>query len=420
MASSKTIAIIVIALVVGAAIGAGAITLMGSLSTSSSSVKTYTIGAILPLSGSFAAFGKSMTNAVNLAVQQMNANLTASNIPIQFKVITEDDSGTAAGALSAMQTLYQSDGVQVVIGPLTTPEVQGILQYSTQNHIVSLPPAVGTIGTSYPDNVFETGEPNSFALFNAMSQSVIQLGIKNVVFLYRQDTAETAVYNYTGAILKTAGVNVKSVSFAPAQSDYSAEVSATSADVQSIISSGGTYSNTAVFLAGLGTEASNIMTHASVDQYLSKVRWFGVAADADQTLLNDQTVGPFMAKVNFTIPLTYTQGSPQGQNYANNYKAVYGSAPEPYANYAYDNAWIGMESIIWAGSNNGKVIASILPTVADHYFQVTGTGTYVDSNGNQVIAFYNVGVAERVGTSYQFVSVGLYNYGTNTLTLNAP
>ncbi len=409
-----------IALIAGAAVGATFVSLTTGPSTSSGT-KTYTIGAVLPLTGTFASFGKSMTDAVNLAVSQMNANLSSSGIPVQFKVVTEDDSGTASGALSAFQTLYQSDGVQVVVGPLTTPEVQGIIQYATQNNIVSIPPAVGSIGTSFTnDTVFETGEPTSYALFNEMAQAIIQLGMKNVVFLYRGDTAETAVYNYTGAALRAANINVQSVQFAPAQSDYSSEVSATSSDVQSILSNGGTNSNTAVFLAGLGTEASNILTHASTDQYLTKVRWFGVAADDDQTLLNSSVVGGFMAQVNFTIPLTYTSSSPQGQNFQTKYEAAYGSAPEPYANYAYDNAWIGMLSILAAGSNNGKLIAGILPTVADHYFQVTGTGTYLSPTHDQLIAFYNVGECVKNGKSYQFNSIGLYNYATNQFTLNSP
>jgi branched-chain amino acid transport system substrate-binding protein len=418
MSNLKTIVFIIIALIVGAAIGATFVTLTSL--KNSSSVKTYTIGAVLPLSGSFASFGQSMNNAVNLAVKQMNANLSSSGIPVQFKVITEDDSGTAAGALNAFQTLYQSYGVQVIIGPLTTPEVQGIIQYATQNHIAVFPPAVGSIGTSFPnDTVFETGEPTSYALFNEMAQAVIQLGIKNIVFLYRTDTAETAVYNYTSAILKQANVNVKSVQFAPAQSDYSSEVSATSADVQSFFSQGATPSNTGVFLAGLGTEASNILTHASVDQTLSKVRWFGVAADDDQSLLNNSVTGPFMAHVNFTIPLTYTSASPQGENFQADYKALYGSAPQPYANYAYDNAWIGMLCILASGSNNGKQITGIAPTIADHYFQVTGTGTYLNPDHDQIIAFYNVGKCVQVGTSYQFVSIGLYNYATNEFTLSS-
>src|SRR5713226_8233454 len=64
--------------------------------------QTYTIGTVLPTTGTYASYGVSFQNAVNLAVKQMNANLTAAGSNIQFKVVSADDAGTAAGALSAI------------------------------------------------------------------------------------------------------------------------------------------------------------------------------------------------------------------------------------------------------------------------------------------------------------------------------
>src|SRR5437667_10354927 len=78
---------------------------------------TYTIGTVLPTTGTYASYGVSFQNSVNLAVRQMNANLTAAGSNIQFKVVSADDAGTASGAASALQSEFQSSGIQVEIGP---------------------------------------------------------------------------------------------------------------------------------------------------------------------------------------------------------------------------------------------------------------------------------------------------------------
>ena len=119
--------------------------------------KTYTIGVVFPLTSSLAAFGKSFVQAVNLSLTQINANLSSSGSQTRFKMVVSDDQGTPAGALAAVTNLYTTDNVHVIIGPLTTAEVQGALQYAQTNHILLLPPA--SSGTALNIPVF--GTPNS-------------------------------------------------------------------------------------------------------------------------------------------------------------------------------------------------------------------------------------------------------------------
>src|SRR5438445_8059840 len=94
-------AVAAILLIVGLAIGAGAgyfyssstapsgkatttVTVGGSTVTSTAIAgpQTYTIGSIQPLTGDYASYGVSFQNSVDLAVSQMNANLTAAGSSI--------------------------------------------------------------------------------------------------------------------------------------------------------------------------------------------------------------------------------------------------------------------------------------------------------------------------------------------------
>ncbi len=416
--TKSAVGLLVIGLIVGVIAGFGASFALQK-PTATKATTTYTIGVIMPLSGTLASFGQSFANSVKLAANEMNANLSAIGSPIRFNVVVADDGGTPSGALSALQSMYQSNSVQIVIGPLTSAEVLGLRDYADTNHIVILPPAATATSLRIAgDYILRPGQPGDQFEGSALAQTILGFGEKYVVYIYRGDTSEIGTYNITSSILKQDGVSVVGIEYTPAQSDYSNIVASASSDVASFISNGAPRSQVAVVLGGYGTEAANMFTHASSDQYLSSVRWFGIEALNDNSLLSDSQVASFMAKVNLTITAPQTSTSPQGINFAEAYAAAYGSPPEPYSNYAYDNAWIAMLSILVAGTDNGQTLIKIVPLVADHYFGASGTGIFLDQYGDQTIAYYNVEKCVQLGQSYNFTVIGEYNGGTNQLTLN--
>jgi ABC-type branched-subunit amino acid transport system substrate-binding protein len=377
---------------------------------------TYTIGTVLPTTGTYASYGVSFQNSVNLAVKQMNANLTAAGSNIQFKVVSADDAGTASGAASALQSEFQSSGIQVEIGPLTSGEVQGVLQFANQNHIVILPgaaTATSLIGIS--PYLYRPGQPGDQLEGTSIAKSVIQTGGKNVVYLYRDDTSETGTFNIAKALMTTAGLQVQGIALPANQADYSAQVQTAGTDVSSYLSSGGTTSNTVVVIGDGGTEAQNVFQHAATDPNLGKVRWYGIESLADPTLLKS-SVGAFMSQVSLTISAPSTLNSPHFQYFNSTYSKAYGSPPLPYSNYFYDNAWIAMLSVLAAGSYDGSKIVQVMPTVVDHFFGSSSTGIWL-VNHDQSIGFYDVLKCQVVSGANTFVKIGSYNGQTNVLTL---
>lgn len=410
----------VVGLIVGAGIGYGIVSTTSTgpakvtttvVSTPSS--VTYTIGSVLPLTGSLSSFGLSFLNSEKLAVAQMNANLTAAGSNVQFKLVSADDGQTPQGALSALQSEFQSSGIQVEIGPLTSAEVQGVVQYANQNHIVILPgaaTATALIGAS--PYLFRPGQPGDQFEGTVIAQSVIQTGGKNVVYLYRNDISEYGTFNISSKIMLQSGLKVQGIALPPGQNDYSAQVAAASTAVGQYLSSGGT---TVVVLGDHGTESQNVFTHAATDSNLNKVRWYGIEALNDQALLTSP-VATFMAHSNLTISAPTVLGSPQFNYFNATYTAAYGHPPEPFSDYFYDNAWIAMLSVLTAG-NDGRQIASVLPLVADHFYGSSSTGIWLRSH-DQSIALYDVLKCVQQGTKVTFVKIGQYNGGTNVLILS--
>lgn len=378
---------------------------------------TYTIGTVLPLTGTYGSYGVSFQNSVNLAVKQMNANLSAVGSNIQFKVVSADDAGSPQTALSAVQSEFQSSGIQVEIGPLTSGEVKGVVQYANQNHIVILPgaaTATSLIGVS--QYLFRPGQPGDQFEGTVIAQSVIQTGGKNVVYLYRDDTSEYGTFNISSRIMLASGLKVQGIALTPNQQDYAAQVQSAGTYLATYLSGGGTTSNTVVVLGDGGTEAQNVFQHAATDPNLGKVRWYGIESLEDPTLLKS-SVGPFMSQVSLTIATPTVLSSPQFKYFNATYTAVYGKPPLPFSNYFYDNAWIAMLSVLAAGANDGTKISQVLPLVADHFYGSASTGIWLVSH-DQSIALYDVLKAQSAGGVITFVKIGSYNGGTNILTLS--
>ncbi|MDA4121508.1 MAG: ABC transporter substrate-binding protein, partial [Thaumarchaeota archaeon] len=358
----------------------------------------------------------SFQNSVDLAVSQMNANLTAAGSNIQFAVVHSDDGGTGAGALSSLQSEFQSAGVQVVIGPLTSGEVLATVQYATQKHIVVLPgaaTATALIGVS--PYVFRPGQPGDQLEGTSIAKSIIQTGQKNAVFLYRDDPSEAGTYNISSKILLAAGFGVQGIALPPLQADYAAQVQAANTAVGQYLSSGGTTSNTAVAILDGGTEAQNVFQHAATSSNLGTVRWYGIESLAGHTLLAS-AAGPFMAQVNLTISAPQNLNSPHFTYFNTTYTAKFGGPPEPYSGYFYDNAWIAMLSTLAAGSYSGDKIIAVLPTVADHFFGASSTSIWL-VNHDQSIGFYDILKCAASGGASSFIKIGTYNGQTGDLIL---
>ncbi len=313
--------------------------------------------------------------------------------PVQFNVVSADDAGVPGQAASALSTMYSTYGIHILIGPLTSGEVTAVLQTADTDHIVVMPPAATATSLEIPRSstnyLVRTGQPGDQFEGQAMGQSIIQLGAKNAVYIYRDDTSEYGLYNISSAIMTQAGLKVDGIAYQPNQADYSAQVSTAESDVQAFLAAGGTKANTVVALGGGGTEAQNIFTHAITDSGLSSVRWFGIESLDDPTLMTS-SVGPFMAQVNLTIMTPAAFSSPQLTYFNSTFVAKYGSSPLPYSNYAYDNTWIAMQAVLMAGSYDGPSILKTVYLAADHYFGATGTGVWLDMVNEQTFSIYNI------------------------------
>ena len=368
------------------------------------------VGVALPFTGSLGEFGKGFKEGIDLAVEQMNAELAKTGKKLRFKVVSQDTTGTPDGAAKAVQTVVQTSGAKVVIGPLTTGEVLGAKQFADSNKVVIIAPASSGVAGGIPDDfIFRVmNPPDSFAA-QAFQGIATTRGYKNVVMMHVDDPFGNGMLTGFSERFKAAGGGeVASVKFQADAPDLSSEATKASAEVARLAASG----KTAFFCVCFLGDAQKVIKLAAVDANLGTVDWMGIENLFNKKLLENKDDAAFLTKVNFTVASAASTANPNTKPFNDAYKAKYGKDAGAFTNYAYDAANIAMLSIAVAG-NDGAAVQKVLPFVANHYVG-TQVQTYLDANGDQAIAVLDVYKLNADGSDYD--KVGTYDGASGVTT----
>ncbi len=375
----------------------------------SSAPQEITIGVVLPFTGSLGQFGIGFREGVELAVEQMNAQLKNAGRDVTFKIASADTTGTPDGAAKAFQTVVQTSGAQVVVGPLATSEVLGAKQFADANHIVIIAPASTAPAAAVPDDyIFRVFDPPDVFAAQAFLGIAEQRGYENLVVLHVDDPFGNGMYSAFSNGFKG---TVSEVKYPNNPTDLSSEITKVSSEIARLAPSG----KTAFFCVCFLGDAQKVAQQALADPNLGTVDWLGVENLRSKDLLTGD-IGPFLSKANFTAVSFIGSQNPNTQPYLDAYKAKFGHDSGPFTNYAYDAANIAMLAILVAG-NDGQAIQKIVPFIANHYIG-TEVQSYLDANGDQAIAAY--GIYQVNGDGTDFTQIGAYESASGQVTLTTP
>lgn len=375
--------------------------------------QTYVLGMAMPFTGSLGSFGTDFAKGVELAVEQMNAQMEAAGTNVRFTTASADTEGTPDGASKAVQTVVQSSGAKVVVGPLTTSEVLGAKQFVDENDIVIVAPASSGIpGAIAGDNIFRVMYPPDTYAARAFAGIVEPRGYENIVALAVDDPFGNGMVDlFTDLFKENGGKEVSVVKYAPEPADLSGEAAKVSSEIERL-SAGGNMAFLCICFLG---DAQKLLQQAVADPAMGSVDWLGVENLVNEEILGDAAHAAFLAKVGLTSVSFADQQNPNTQPFVDAFKAKYdGAEPGPFTNYAYDAANIAMLSMLSAG-NDGKAVKAMLPWIADHYIG-TAFQAHLDENGDQAIAYYTIFQLNPEGT--EFTPIGNYDGQTDTVTLD--
>ncbi len=371
-------------------------------------MEIYALGVALPFTGSFGTFGQDFERGIDLAVAQMNAELEAAGSSIRFETASADTEQTPEGAARALQTIVQTTGAQVVVGPLTTAEVLGAKQFADENGVVIVAMASSGPAASIPgDNIFRVIYPPDTFSSKAFATIALERGHENIVVLHVDDAFgngmnEQFIANYQAR----GGGEVASFAYAPQSMELSAEAAAVSATLA------GFGDNAGFFCVCFPGAAEAFVQVAQIDPILTSVQWMGNEAMTTDEMLEDPGHAQTLANASFVTVGQSAESTPLTPIFINDFVAMFDKEPGIFTNYAFDAANIAMLTMLAAG-NDGAAVKSMLPFISNHYIG-TAVQAFLDENGDQAIASYGIYQVREDGSGFE--EIGAYDGNTDTIT----
>jgi branched-chain amino acid transport system substrate-binding protein len=210
------------------------------------------IGLLIPQSGPGAAIGEPLIAIAQSAIDLVNANGGVMGQDVEM--IVRDEGADAASALTSIDDFLANDGIDVLIGPLSSPITLSVLPRLMESNIGTCSPSATAISlASFPDEgLFIRTTPSDGLLAQAMARLVAQTGITETSIAYPDDSYGRDFVVELRRALLVRGISVTfETAFAPANSDYSSLAEELSAQAKGVITLIGDSESGARFLNSL-------------------------------------------------------------------------------------------------------------------------------------------------------------------------
>lgn len=346
----------------------------GDEGSSSKDGDTIKIGANLELSGAVASYGSSEADAIDLAVEEINA---AGGIDgKKIELIKVDNKSDAAEATNAAIKLTSQDKVTAIIGAATSGNSVAQVQIATD----SKTPMISPSGTSTTVTVGEDGKVNPFTFRTAFIDpfqgtvaanfAANKLKVKNVAVYadnasdYAKGLASSFIKDFEAA----GGKIVAKESYVAKDTDFRSTLTRIKAANPDFI-----------FIPGYYEEVGLIVKQAR--ELGITVPLMGADGWDSPTIVD---LAGADALNNTFIITAYSSEDPDGlaKSFAEKFKAKYGKDPNSFNALGYDTVYLLKDAIERAGSLDGTKIRDAIEAT-DNLELVTGLYS-VDENHHPI------------------------------------
>lgn len=324
-----------------------------------------TFGAVLPLTGEVASWGKDSSNGIDLAVEEANRR----SEKYKFQVVYEDSKGKAAEAVAAVRKLVNVDKAVAIIGDNISGPTIAMVPVADAAKVPIISPSASSPKLSGMSRFFFRVYPSDVTEAGFMAEvSALKLGLKRVAILYVNNDFGLGLRNvFTrdfesrgGDILSAQGYNEDQTDFRP----YLARVGGQSPD--------------GVYLAGYFKDGGAILKQAR--ELGIKARFLGSTTHEDPQLLEiardaaDGLVYPYSTgydeKSTDRVVVAFKAA----------FRSKYGRDPGLVAALGYDCARLVSDAVEARGASSSSALRDFLANVKG-YDGATGPITF-DENGD--------------------------------------
>jgi len=363
-----------------------------------STEKVIKIGVLLPMTGSYSSYGQEMTEVLQKAEIDINTVIrryyTSPTSRVEYVIEdTQTNPETAYQKLVSMK----AQGIEFVIGPLTSAEVERVAPYANENGIILISPASTAMSLAQQDFIFRL--PLNDAQHCASLAMLMQVeGFEFAEIVYRNDTFGNSFKEYfTNYFAAMGGTCGAGFSYDPSTTDFGSIIAQAETSVTNAAVNYGANRTAVLFIAY--DEAIPFIEAISPNSILSRVRWFGTDGFTQSPLFAQSPVaGAFAAETELTASTLGNDAhmmSIYQQVMHNDITDYTGEEVRAFDVLAYDAAWLIAQFSIfsdWYPSADPISRVTNFATIATYtasYYSIN----VLDDNGDRSvgsIAFYQV------------------------------
>lgn len=357
----------------------------GDTSGANGDKAVFKIGGIGPLTGPAAAYGISVKQGAQIAIDEINkaGGVKVGDKTYTFEMIFEDDEATEDKAIQAYNT-EMDQNINAVMGAVTSGSSIAIADLTKQDGILQITPSGSAEGCIKNDNAFRicfSDPEQGIAMADYM---VDKLGKKKVAVIYNNsDEYSTGLRQaFEEEVAKKGGTVVASEAFATGDMDFNSQltkIKGTDAEI--------------IYVPAYYQDATYI-TKQAADMgmklpFLGSDGWDGVLG----TVTDPKTVEGAI----FSAPFCASVDDPKVKAFVDSYKAAYKAVPDQFAADGYDCVYTYKAAMEKAGSIESADMIAAMP-------QITVNGL----TGN-AITFAASGAAKKE-VRYVKITNGAYAY----------
>lgn len=322
------------------------------------------IGSMFELTGSAAAYGTSMNNAVHMAVDEINEDGGINGK--QVEVVEYDTKTDETEAASLTTRLGTRDQVTAIIGPATTGSMQAAIPSANTAQVPIMSPTATDDGVLTDSNgevhpyAWRTSFTNSFQGSALAQFANDELDAKSAVIL--SDNSSDYAIGLTETFKKVFdGEIVASENFSEGETDFSA-VLTNIKDMDFDV----------LYVPGYYEEAGPIIKQAremGLDQPILGPDGMG------NEILRELAGAENMNDIYYTSHFVVTSEDPAVQEFVSDYKDEFNVEADMFTGLAYDSVYVLKEAIESAESSNPKEVNETLKNITD-FPGITGTFSF--------------------------------------------
>lgn len=313
--------------------------------------ETVTLGVVGPLTGNAAASGQVQANAVEMAVEEINA---AGGVDGKYmiKLVKEDDEGVPAKSVTVTQKLVNQNNIDVLIGALNSSCTLADMEITAANKIPQITPCSSAQSIVEQGNefIFRTTATDTTHIKTLLQYFRDKIKGKKVAVLYESSDFGTGAFSKIQEMASEYGAEVAaSEMYNSGEKDFSVHLTKIKQA-----------NPDAIIIWGYYTEAALISKQ--VKQNGIEVPLIGTGYNSPKLV---ELGGDAVNGLIFTTAFTEANPDEKVQAFDKKYKEIYQQSYDQNAPQAYDSVYLWADAVKRAGTVDGQAVRDALLATKD-------------------------------------------------------